>query len=216
MKINIIIVDDHDIFCEGLKALFYDVDDIEVLATANSYEELKEKLLHHQPDMLLLDIAMPGKTGIEITREIKESNPNIDIVILSANKDEFSIVSAVKAGANGYLAKETSKSELVNAIKKVFEGEEYFGKSISETIYRSYKKILRDECSEESAFNLSDREIEVIKLFSEGLSYKEIANRMNISTKTIESHKYNILKKLGLKNTVELVRYAIKNHIVQV
>lgn len=216
MKINIIIVDDHDIFCEGLKALFYDVEDIEVLATANSYEELQEKLLNHQPDMLLLDIAMPGKTGIEITREIKDLNPNIDVVILSANKDEFSIVSAVKAGGNGYLAKETSKKELVEAIKKVFEGEEYFGKSISETIYRSYKKILRDECSEETALNLSDREIEVIKHFSEGLSYKEIADRMNISTKTIESHKYNILKKLGLKNTVELVRYAIKNHIVQV
>ncbi len=214
IKIKIIIVDDHQIIRDGIEAMLLSEDKIEVIGTAHDYNALIKIPDYQKADLLILDIALPDKSGIEIARKFTEKHKNIKILMLSANTDEEIIIESIKSGAKGFLHKDTSTEEFTEAIYSVCNGDEYFGEKLSKLIYKSYISHVKNK-PKPSQIKLSDREIEVIKLLSDGQSSKEIANKLFISPRTVESHKANILEKLELKNNIEIVKFAIKEGIVK-
>lgn len=211
-KRKIILVDDHQIVRDGLKAMTLTNKSIEIIGEAGDYESLIKELEKNLPDLIILDISMPGKSGTEITGILKETHPQIKILILSANNQEESIVDAIKSGADGFLSKDTSKEELFTAIESVCNGEGYFGEKLSKIIYKSYIHHVKHKNADNQ---LTEREIEIIKYLSDGLSGKEIADAMFISPRTVETHRANILSKLNLKCNIDIVKFAIKQGIVK-
>ncbi|MEZ5197581.1 MAG: response regulator transcription factor [Bacteroidales bacterium] len=215
-KIKVILVDDHAIVRDGIKALI-NTDEIAVINEASSAKEFFSILKIEQPDIAVLDISLPDISGIEITKKLSEEYPNIKVIILSMHLNEDFIFNAVKAGAMSYLPKNTNPTELINAIHEVAAGKDYFSEQVSNIILKSYIKKAKantDERLTESA--LSKRELEILKLFAEGKSNKEIADKLFISCRTVESHKNHIMHKLELKSTVELIKFAIKNNIIEI
>ncbi|MBS4014737.1 MAG: response regulator transcription factor [Bacteroidetes bacterium] len=216
-KIKIAIIDDHKIVREGLKSMLMGINDFEIIAEGGNEADLLEILKNHIPSVIIMDISMPGKSGIELTSHVTDNYADIKVLILTTCCDEDSVVDSMEAGAHGFLHKECTLQELENAIKSVNAGEGYFSENITGIIYKSYITRIRSDKAykQDPKKALSEREVEVIKMFSEGLSYKEIADRMNLSTKTVEAHKANILKKLDLHNIIDLVKYAIKHKIIR-
>jgi DNA-binding NarL/FixJ family response regulator len=213
--INVVIVDDHQIVRDGIKAMLMLSKSIKVIGEAADNDGLVQILEKNIPDIIILDITLPGKSGIEITNELVKKELPLKILILSANTDEENIIGAIKAGASGFLPKDTPKDEFIEAINLVYNGEGYFGEKLSKIIYKSYIQHVKTKKDSEPELCLSDREIEIIKQLAEGLSVKEIADKLFISPRTVESHKNNILGKLNLKNNIELVKFAIKQGIVK-
>ncbi len=215
-KIKVILVDDHNIVRDGIKNLLLNDVSIEVIGEASNYNELIDLLKYSIPDVLILDISLPEKSGIEITREIINNYSDINIVILSMYTEEEFVLNAVKAGAKSYLPKNTTKKELIESVKSVAEGKEYFSSTISGVLMNSYLKTLKKSDSNSSGnAELSKRETEVLKLCSEGISNKEISEKLFISVRTVESHKNHIMQKLNLKSSVEMIKYAIKSGIAE-
>ncbi|RLD78291.1 MAG: DNA-binding response regulator [Bacteroidetes bacterium] len=212
-KIKIFIVEDHKIVRDGLKALLLGVKDIEIIAEAATGKAFFEQIEKIHTDIVILDIGLPDMSGIDIARKLILDQPEMKIIILTANTDENSIVQAVKAGVQGFLSKDTPKEEFLEAIRSVQSGEQYFGDAISKIVYKGYINTIKGKQPKDKK-SLTNRELEVIKLISEGLSYKEIAEKLFISVRTVETHRNNILEKLNLNNNIELVKYAIKNKIV--
>ncbi len=212
--IKIIIVDDHQIIRDGIEAMLLSEDKIKIIGTAHDYNALIKIPDYQNVDLIILDISLPDKSGIEIAREFSEKFENIKILMLSANTTEKNIIESIKAGANGFLHKDTSSDEFIEAIKSICNGEEYFGEKLSKIIYKSYISHVKYK-PKPTQVKLSEREIEVIKLLSDGLSSKEIANKLFISPRTVESHKSNILSKLNLNNNIEIVKFAIKEGVVK-
>lgn len=215
-KIKIILADDHRIFRDGLKSLLSDDHSIEIIGEASNGNELMEMLKSNKPDIIITDISMPGLSGIEIAGQISSDYPQIKIMILSMHTDEEFVINAIRAGAHGYLPKDTSKEELLDAIKVLFETGEYYSKIISDNFLRSFIKKVKVEQNLSENEELTQREIEILKLAAGGLSNKEISDKLFISTKTVDAHKNHIMQKLKLKNTAEMVIYAIKNKIIDI
>ena len=212
--IKILIVDDHQIVRDGLVSLLSDSPDIEIIGEASGYTKLIELLKNNIPDVIVMDISMPEKSGIEISEIISSDYPEIKILVLSMYINEDFIINALKAGAKGYLPKNTTKKELLEAIHTIYNGEEYFSKPISDIIMKSYvKKIKEAEDISQKDNALSSREIEILRLFVEGFTNAEIADKLFISQRTVESHKNHIMHKMGFKSTVDMVKYAIKSNI---
>ena len=216
-KIKIVLVDDHDIVRDGINALLLFENDIEVIGEASNSDELYKLITHKSPDIILLDILMPGKTGIEVAEFLKAEYPNIKIIILSSNFDENSIFNSISAGVKGFLPKNVKKIELLEAIRQVNNDNEYYSDSISITIFKNFKNYAKASKKQVSMHSksLSAREKEIVRCFAEGLSYKEIAEKLFITTSTVESHKVNIMQKLGIKTNVDIVKYAIRNGIIE-
>ncbi|MFZ4400721.1 MAG: response regulator [Bacteroidales bacterium] len=215
-KIKIVLVDDHNIVRDGLKILLMNLPDIEVIGEATNDTALFELLLKIKPDILLMDIALPYMSGIAITSKITQVYPEIKVIMLTANISNEMVFDSLKAGALGYLPKDILQEELVLAIKTVYEGNEYLAKSITSSVMKTYmvRSMLGKSGKLKNGQELSNREIQIIKLLAEGLRYKEIADRLNISVRTIESHKKSILEKLELNSIVDIVKYAIKHGII--
>lgn len=215
-KIKLILVDDHQLVRTGIANLLAGEIGFEIIGEAADAKELFELLKKSQPDITVLDIALPGMSGIEITKKLHNDYPGIRILILSMHTSEEFIFNAINSGARGYLPKNTSRKELIEAIYAIHRGEEFFAESISNIILKSYiKKAKSDSPEEENNENLlSKREIEVLKLFAEGMTNQEIADKLFISIRTVESHKNHIMARLELKTTVDLVKFAIRNNIV--
>jgi DNA-binding NarL/FixJ family response regulator len=213
-QIKIMVVDDHKIVRDGIRALLLGQKKIAYIGDAEDAESLFTCLANNQPDVLILDIQLPGKSGIEITLELKEKFPCIRILILSSNCDEETILNAVRAGANGFLSKDTSKEELITAITSVAAGEGYFGEKINKIIYKSYIEQVTLQNGKPTNC-LSEREAEILTLLAEGFTNKEIADKLFISPRTIDTHKANIMTKLNLSSTVELVKYAIRQGYIK-
>jgi len=211
-KINIVLVDDHQMFRDGVKSVLSDEENIEIVGEVGSGKDLYELLKNETPDLIITDISMPDISGIEVAKHISENYPDIKILMLSMHSNEEFITKALSVGANGYLPKDTSMSELLEAINSIYKGENYFNKSISDTILKSLMNKPKDK---EENKSLTKREKEIINLVVEGLSNKEIAEKLCISIRTVDSHKNNIMQKLGLKSSVELVKYAIKNNLAK-
>jgi DNA-binding NarL/FixJ family response regulator len=215
-KIKLILVDDHQLVRTGIANLLAGEAGFEIIGEAADAKDLFELLKKSQPDIAVLDIALPGMSGIEITKKLHNDFPGIRILILSMHTSEEFIFNAINSGARGYLPKNTSRKELIEAIYAIQRGEEFFAESISNVILKSYiKKAKSDSPEEENNENLlSKREIEVLKLFAEGMTNQEIADKLFISIRTVESHKNHIMARLELKTTVDLVKFAIRNNIV--
>jgi DNA-binding NarL/FixJ family response regulator len=213
--IKVVLIDDHQIVRDGIKALLQDEQDIKIVAEAQCGEDLQNIISTNDTDIILMDISLPGKSGIELCKDLMQSNPQVKVLVLSMYLNEDFIMNAIKAGAKGYLPKNTSKSELITAIQTINGGDEFFGERVSEIILQSYMKNLKQKKEKTIMLEtLSKREIEILKLFAEGHTNKEIADQLSISIRTVESHKTHIMQKLNTKSTVDLIKYAIKNKIV--
>jgi DNA-binding NarL/FixJ family response regulator len=217
-KIKIILVDDHKLVRDGIKALLSGVPDIDIIGEAGAATELFIALETLKPDLLIMDISLPGISGIEITKKIGIEYSGINVLMLSMYTNEEFIFNSLKAGAKGYLPKNTSREELLEAIYTIHKGDEFFGESISKVMLKSFvKRATNEDQPEEKPHEvLTSREIEILKLYVEGLINKEISDKLDISIRTVETHKNHIMRKLGLKSTVELVKFAIRNKIAEI
>lgn len=214
-KIKLILVDDHQVVRDGIAASLMLYDDIEVIAEASNGEELFEKLEIFLPDVIILDIAMPDITGIEVCNMLTKDFPEIKVVFFTSDENQDTIFEALKAGAKAFLPKDTQREELVNTIYAVNKGENYISNSISNTLIIDYlNKEKEAEKISNNKNTISEREKEILILITEGLPYKQIGDKLFISTKTVEKHKRNILNKLNLTSTADLIKYAIKNKII--
>ncbi len=214
--IKVAVVDDHKIVRDGIKAILLGNKKIKFVFDTDNGSILLDLIKNNPIDVLLLDLSLPDIPGINLIQPILRSFPNIKILILTACMDEEIICECVKLGILGFLNKDVSAEELIEAIEEVYSGEPYFGQKISNIIYKSYTEKVKEFSSLPLKPNISEREKEIISLLSEGLSFKEIANKLFISPRTVENHKNNILLKLKLKNSIELIRYAIKNKIIEI
>jgi len=214
-KIKIILTDDHRLFRDGIKSILDDVEDIIVIGEASNHKELFSIIKNDTPDIVILDINLPEVSGIKITKILKEKYPEIKILILSMFNEEEFVINALEAGAWGYLPKDIQKNELLEAIYTINSGEEYYSRDISKIFIKKHIHKLNVGVQEKNP-KLTAREIEIIKLVSEGLKNSEIAEKLFISVRTVNAHKNNIMKKLKLKSTIEIVKFAIKNGITKI
>ncbi|OFY84243.1 MAG: DNA-binding response regulator [Bacteroidetes bacterium RIFCSPLOWO2_12_FULL_35_15] len=215
--IKIVIADDHRIVRDGLKSLLSDEKDILIIGEAANGEEALNKTHELKPDILMADISMPGMNGIEMTRILCKEDSKTKVLIVSMHDNEDYINQALEAGASGYLLKDSSKEELLKAIKAVQNGETYCSGDVSKILLNKFlvssrSKKLKTES--EDRLELTKREKEILKLISDGLSNKEIANLLFVSTRTIDTHRYNVMQKLNVKNGAELVRIAFKLNLI--
>lgn len=217
-KISLALVDDHHLVRDGIKSLIEGVEHIDVVIEASNSDELLAKLEEVEPQIAIVDISLPGLSGIEITKTLGSRYPNIKVIILSMHTTQEFIFNAIKAGAKGYLPKNITQIELVDAIEGVNAGNEYFSKKISEIILKNYLKQIKnpDRVDVYQEQKLTSRESEILKLVAEGYSNQLIADKLYISVRTVESHKNHIMQKLELSSTVELVKYALKNKIIDI
>lgn len=217
-KIKIVLVDDHRIVRDGIKSLLVNSGKIDVIGEAESYDSLTAILAGKTPDIIMLDVSLPGKSGIEITKILQKDYPEIKIIILSMFTDDDFIYNALKAGAKSYLPKNTNRKELLEAVDTVHAGGEYFNEMISNIILRSYIKKAKNDRKEdkEKQTLLTKREKEVLTLFADGDSNIQIAEKLFISVRTVESHKNHIMQKFELKSVVDLVKFAIKKGIIKI
>lgn len=211
---KIIIADDHELILDGLISLLDGEEGFSIVGTAINGVELLELIEKaEEVDVLVLDINMPEKDGIEVTKEVKEKYPEIKIIILSMYKRSEFIKNLLKAGADGYILKNSGKETLVEAINTVHAGERYFSKEVLDTMMDSYTEERADR--DLAIVELSEREKEVVRLIVQEKSTAEIADELYLSSHTINSHRKNILNKLGVKNTAGIFRYAIQTGIVK-
>jgi two-component system response regulator NreC len=216
MKVKVLLVDDHKIFREGLRALIEKHPGIKVVGEAENGLEAVEMVDKLSPEVVIMDIAMPGMNGIEATKLIDEKTSHtVKVIGLTMHSDIRYVTKMLKAGASGFLLKDCSSEELVEAIRTVKTGEAYLCTWVKENLAKDYVDILKgDKVSTASV--LTSREHEVIKLLADGQSIKEIASRLNVSPKTVETHRQNIMEKLGINNTAELVKYAIREGLTSI
>ncbi|WP_091663341.1 response regulator [Alteribacillus iranensis] len=214
-SIRTLIVDDHAIVRTGVKMLLTKEDHIEVIAEAADGQEAIEKALAHHPDLVIMDLSMPpGKNGLEATKELKKSFPDLHVLILTMYDDEESLFRVLQAGASGYILKNALDSDLLAAIEAVARGEAYLYPSAAKSLVEDFlERVERGE--DLSTYHLlSDREEEILVYIAKGYSNKEIAELLFISVKTVESHKSKIMDKLGLRKRHELVAYAMKKGLL--
>jgi len=211
-KIKIIVTDDHQIVRDGISALLLRYEEIEIVAEFSNGEDLINGLKNIKPHIIIIDIAMPKMTGLEAAEIILQKYNDIEIIIFSSHTEGENVIKAFEIGVKGILPKSTLREELVEAIYAVYEGKEFVSKYIPYSTF--FKHAKADKESEEMNNKLSKREIELTKYIAEGLSNQEIADKLFISSRTVEKHKSNILAKLELKSVVDLVKYAIKNEII--
>lgn len=215
-KLKLLLVDDHKIVRDGLKIILGSDDELEIVAEASSGVEAIKYLENeaNNIDVILMDISMPELNGLDATEIITKLHPNVRILALTMHDEESYIIDMLKAGASGYILKDTSSDKLIEAIKVVSEGKNYYSNGVSTTIIKSLLSK-SNEKQENAKSKLSDREIRVMKEVSKGATNVEIAKILEISNRTVETHRRNILKKLNLKNTAEMINYAIRKGIVE-
>jgi DNA-binding NarL/FixJ family response regulator len=211
--IKIVIVDDHEIFRNGLKLAFSTSPEIEVVAEASGGEEFLEFLDIISFDVVLMDIKMKGMSGIEATEKAIRIKPDLKVLVLSTFGEEEFLYKIINVGAKGFLLKNVDKNTLIGAIKSVNDQQNYFSPELLPFFTR---KFISDEENTEHDVYLTRREKEVLQLIAEGYSNNEIANKLFISVRTVDSHKSNLISKTGSKNVVSLLIYAIKNQIVKI
>jgi DNA-binding NarL/FixJ family response regulator len=207
--LRVLIADDHGIVRSGVKLLLDRQPDIDVVAEAEDGVEAVEKVIEHRPDVAVLDVSMPRMTGLQATHEIQQQAPDTQVLILSMHDDERYLFEALRAGAAGYVLKRAADQDLVDAVRAAGRGEPFLTASAQQTLIRNF--LDRGEQPTE----LSPREQEVVKLIAEAHTNKEIAEILHLSEKTVESHRARVLHKLGMRDRVELVRYAIRQGLVE-
>jgi len=210
MKLKIGIADDHDIVRQGLKQIISDTDNMVVMGEASNGQELIEMVRKKPFDVLLLDISMPGRSGIEILKQLKIEKPNLPVLMLSMHPEDQYAIRALKAGASGYISKDSASEVLVEAIRKAAQGRKYISPSLAEKLAGTISHDV-DEKAHES---LSDREFQILVMLAQGKSVSEIGKELFLSVKTISTYRRRILDKMNLKNNAELTHYAIEHELV--
>jgi len=214
-KFKVILVDDHKLFRDGLKFVINQIDDLEVVAEASNGNEFLEILKTQEVDIVLMDISMPELDGIQATKMANELYPGIKILVISMFCDEEYYYQMVKAGVMGFVLKESGKNELEEAIKSVLNGETFFSqKLLRDIIFNLHEPSTIKSTHKDQEFVLTKRESEILKNICEGYSNTQIAEKLFISIRTVEGHKSNLINKTGVKNTISLVMYALKNNLV--
>jgi DNA-binding NarL/FixJ family response regulator len=208
---RILVADDHGIVRSGIKLLLERQNDLQVVAEASDGVEAVEQALAVRPDLCILDVGMPRLTGLQAAREIRAHLPDARVLMLSMHDDEHYLFEALKAGASGYVLKREADQDLVGAIRAVGSGEAFLTNAAERSIIREWM----DESNEGPAVPLTPREEEVVKLIAEAYTNAQIAQILHLAEKTVESHRANVLRKLGMRDRVELVRYAIKRGLVE-
>jgi len=211
-NMELMIVDDHPLFREGLKTIVNRDDNYSVIAEAGNGKEGIRLGKKHKPDIMLVDISMPGKNGIQMIRELKKTLPETRFIIISMHSEADYIVEAFRAGATGYMVKESAASNLIKGLETVAKGELFLDSALSqEVVFKLLQAKGGDGDGEKDPYStLTSREQEVMRMLAEGLTTKEVAGQLYISPKTVENHRTNLMKKLGLQSTVELIRYAAR------
>jgi DNA-binding NarL/FixJ family response regulator len=208
--VRILIADDHGIVRSGLRVLLERQDDIEVIGEASDGVEARDIAVRERPDLAILDVKMPRLTGLQATQEIREQAPDVSVLILSMHDDERYLFEALKAGASGYVLKSQADQDLLDAIRAVERGEPFLTPDAQLALI---KDVL--ERGHEEGDDLTPRELEVVKLAAEAHTNREIAEILGLSEKTVENHRANAMRKLGMRDRVELVRYAIRRGLIE-
>lgn len=209
-RISVVLVDDHPVWRDGVRNDLEGSGLAEIVGEASDGGEAIEIALDKMPDVVLMDLQMPTVSGVEATRRIRDEAPNVKVLVLSASAEERDVLEAVKAGASGYLLKSSTSQELMDAVHRVHSGEPVFTPSLAGLVLDEFRRVTSGEATRSDEPRLTPRENEVLKLVAKGYTYKEIGEKLFISTKTVQNHVQNILTKLQLRKRYELMRYAIQ------
>ena len=212
--IRILLADDHTVVRDGLRALLERQPDMAVVAEAGDGRECLQMAELHLPDVVLMDVAMPEMNGIEAARRIIADNPKTGVVMLSMHQDESYVLRSLRAGAKGYLLKDSPREDVLSAVRAAAEGRSFLSRKISRMLQEDYVRQLESRGLEDSYELLTDREREILQLLAEGKANKDVANLLNISLTTVETHRGHILQKLSLHITADLILYAVRKRII--
>jgi two-component system response regulator NreC len=213
-RIRILLADDHTVVRDGLRALVEKQPDMTVVGEAGDGRDTVRLAEEQTPDVIIMDIAMPNMNGIEATRRIVTSNPHTAVLILSMHQDESYVLRSLKAGAKGYLLKDSVRSDVLEAIRAVVQGRSFLTRKVSRILQEDYVREMERRGVDDSYDLLTDREREILQLVAEGRTNKEVANMLNISLTTVETHRTHILQKLNLHSVPELILYAVRKGII--
>jgi two-component system response regulator NreC len=213
-KIRIVLADDHKLMRSGLRVLLEQQPDLTVVGEASDGRDAVALVASERPDVLVMDIGMPSLNGIEAAAQITQSHPEVSIVMLSMHSDESYVLRALKAGAKGYLLKDSAEADLIRAVHAVAEGKSFFSPTVSKVLLDDYVRKLKRSGTEDPYDLLTPREREILQLVAEGKSNKEIAQLLNLSVYTVETHRSNIMEKLNLHGVPELILYAVRMGII--
>ena len=214
MSIRVLLADDHGVVRKGLRFILEQEPVMEVVGEASSGREAVHLADELSPSVIVMDIAMPLLNGIEAAAQILKKHPQIGIIMLSMYSDESYLVRALSAGARGYLLKDAADADLVRAIEAVAQGKPFFSPAIAQTLLEDYMRTLNQKGLQDSYDLLTPREKEVLQLLAEGKTNKEVSGMLDLSLYTVETHRTNLMQKLGLHNTAELVLYAVRKKII--
>jgi two-component system response regulator NreC len=212
--IRILLADDHNVVRKGLRLLLENQPGFQVIADAADGRAAVALAAEHSPDVVVMDVAMPGLNGIEAARQISSKLPHTAIVFLSMHSDESYVLKALKAGARAYLLKDSAEQDLIGAVIAVSEGKAFFSPAISKMLVEDYMRQMQERQIEDSYELLTTREREILQLLAEGKNNKEVAGILNLSSYTVETHRGNILQKLNLHSGAELILYAIRKGVI--
>lgn len=215
-KVKILLVDDHQIIREGLMHLLHDESDLSVVGEAENGLEALEKIKKLHPDLVILDINMPVMNGLECARQITENFPQVKILVLTMLNEQEHIRNMLQIGVDGYILKNSGRTELVTAIHQIMKGENYFSDEVKNLVMMELvKKRTESSKSSENKIPLTPREIDILQLIVEEYTNQEIAEKLFISVRTVDAHRRNLLEKTGARNTAGLVRFAYENNLVK-
>ncbi len=214
VKVRVLVADEEALFREGVCALLKTYQNIEIVGEATNGKEAIEKVREQNPDVVLVNIAMPILDGAEVTHRIRKEKSDIKVLLLTQYEDRDRILSGLKAGANGYIPRRATASDLVSAILAVYQGGYFLYPSVAKTMVNDYLELLRHPRSSDPYGQLTHREKEVLKLVAEGHKSREIANLLHIEPKTAQGHRTNLMKKLDIHSGTELIKYAIRKHLI--
>jgi two-component system, NarL family, response regulator NreC len=212
---TIILADDHQVLREALRLLLDNQPDLEVIAESGNGLDALQLTESRKPDVLIVDMMMPGLSGLEVARRTKRLSPATKVIVLSMHDAESYVVESLAAGVAGYVLKQSSSQELVFAIRQALEGSLYLSPSLNQRALQAYIQRSQDSRNEDPYEILTDREREVFHLAAEGLSNPQIAEQLSLSPRTVEMHRGNLMKKLGLRSQTDLVKYAVKRGVVE-
>jgi DNA-binding NarL/FixJ family response regulator len=214
-QLQVMLADDHAILRAGLKLVIEREPDMKVVAEAEDGRGALDRAPDSGADVLVMDVAMPGLNGIEAARQILAKKSSLAIVILSMHSDEAYVLRSLRAGARGYLLKESAETDVIAAIRAVAQGKSFFSPKVTKLLQEEYVQRLQQEGKDDSYDSLTPREREILQMIAEGQANKDVANKLNLSLYTVETHRGNILQKLGLRSAAEVVLYAVRKGIVR-
>lgn len=214
-KLKVLLADDHVVMRTGLRALLERQPNLEVVGETENGRETVERVEALKPDVVVMDVGMPILNGIEATKQISGEKSSTAVIILSMHADESYVMRALKAGARGYLLKDSAAADLISAIEAVSQNKSFFSPKVSHILAEDYVRVLKQKGEVDSYELLTDREREILQLLAEGKANKEVATLLNISPYTVETHRKHILEKLNLHNPAELILYAVRKGIIR-